>query len=223
MAIIVLCPGCRSRFTVSDQFAGKTGPCPKCKRSITIPQGSNAGVTIHEPEPARGGPPGSLPPTIPFRRVEERVTPLTWGLIAAGTVAMLAGSWLLGRWLPSGSTTLQALLAAGGYLVAVPCVALGYAAIRDRELEPYRGWSFLARVLICAAVYGSLWIVKGLLPPDATREMWQWLYLGPLFFLPGTLAAYATLDFDWGPAAVHFSLFVLITALLRWLAGLPPL
>ena len=37
MAIQVLCSGCGSRFAVSDRFAGKTGPCPKCKKPITIP------------------------------------------------------------------------------------------------------------------------------------------------------------------------------------------
>jgi hypothetical protein len=53
--------------------------------------------------------------------------------------------------------------------------------------------------------------------------MWQWIYLGPLFILPGALAALATLDLDWGAAVAHFSLYVLFTALLRWFAGLPPL
>ena len=42
MAIAVLCPGCKSQFTVSDQYAGRTGPCPKCKKSITIPAVSAA-------------------------------------------------------------------------------------------------------------------------------------------------------------------------------------
>jgi hypothetical protein len=41
--------------------------------------------------------------------------------------------------------------------------------------------------------------------------------------VPGALAALATLDLDWGPATAHFSFYVLVTALLRWLAGLPPL
>ncbi len=78
-------------------------------------------------------------------------------------------------------------------------------------------------VLICAAVYGTLWLVKGMLPADATAEMWQWLYLGPIFVFPGALAALATLDFDWGPATLHFSCYALVTAFLRWLVGLPPL
>ena len=115
------------------------------------------------------------------------------------------------------------ILAAGGYLVAVPCVALAYAAIRDKELEPYRGRSLAIRVAICALVYGSIWLAKGVLPADTTAEMWQWIYLGPLFVFPGALAAVATFDFDWGAATLHFSGYVLFTSFLRWLAGLPPL
>ena len=114
-------------------------------------------------------------------------------------------------------------LALAGFVVAIPCVLLGYTAVRERELEPYRGRSLWLRSLICATVYAGLWAVKGLLPAEATAEMWQWIYLGPLFVLPGALAALATLDLDWGAAVAHFSFYALFTALLRWLAGLPPL
>ena len=34
MAIDVTCPSCHTRFQVSDKFAGKSGPCPKCKNTI---------------------------------------------------------------------------------------------------------------------------------------------------------------------------------------------
>ena len=46
MAILVVCQGCRARFQVSDQFAGKSGPCPKCKAVIKIPTKSEE-VTVH--------------------------------------------------------------------------------------------------------------------------------------------------------------------------------
>ena len=38
MPIPVICPGCKASFRVSDKFAGKTGPCPKCKTTIKIPE-----------------------------------------------------------------------------------------------------------------------------------------------------------------------------------------
>jgi len=37
------------------------------------------------------------------------------------------------------------------------------------------------------------------------------------------LAALAAFDRDWGTAVAHFSLYVMFTALLRWLAGFMPL
>jgi hypothetical protein len=77
--------------------------------------------------------------------------------------------------------------------------------------------------LACAAVYAGLWGVKGMLPPEATAEMWQWMYLGPMFVVSGALAALVAFELEAGTAAAHFSLYVIITALLRWLMGLPPL
>jgi hypothetical protein len=38
MPIAVSCPTCKASFKVSDQFAGKQGPCPKCKTPIKIPK-----------------------------------------------------------------------------------------------------------------------------------------------------------------------------------------
>jgi len=55
-----------------------------------------------------------------------------------------------------------------------------------------------------------------------TRDLWQWLFIAPLFFAVGGLASLAAFDFEWSPAVVHFSLYVLVTALARWLAGYPP-
>ena len=49
MPIQVTCPGCHARFKVSDKFAGQTGPCPKCKKPITIPKKEDE-VVIHAPE-----------------------------------------------------------------------------------------------------------------------------------------------------------------------------
>jgi hypothetical protein len=112
---------------------------------------------------------------------------------------------------------------AAAFLLAVPCAMLGYIAVRDRELEPFSGTPFLLRSLACAAVYAGLWGVKGMLPPEATAEMWQWVYLAPMFVVSGALAALVAFELEWGSAVAHFSLYAMFTALLRWLLGLPPL
>ena len=49
MAINVICPGCHTRFKVSDKYAGVEGPCPKCKVKIKIPEKSDE-VVIHTPD-----------------------------------------------------------------------------------------------------------------------------------------------------------------------------
>jgi hypothetical protein len=222
MAIAVLCPGCQSRFSVSDQFAGRTGPCPKCKKPITIPAVTAQAVTIHEPEaPVATSAGTGRAPTAPIRRVEKPITGLAIAAIAGGVIAVMVTAWLMGIvWKPAPPSW---PLLAGAFLIAMPCVVLGYAAVRNRELEPFRGSPLLLRSLACAAVYAGLWWVKGLLPPEATAEMWQWMYLGPMFVVSGALAALATLELDWGTAVAHFSLYAMFTALLRWLIGLPPL
>ena len=52
--------------------------------------------------------------------------------------------------------------------------------------------------------------------------MWQWLYVGPLFVAAGRWRPWPPSISTGAAAAVHFSFYVLFTALLRWLAGLPP-
>ena len=54
MPINVTCPGCLKRFSVADKFAGKKGPCPKCKKIITIPKKEDE-VVIHAPEHSEAG------------------------------------------------------------------------------------------------------------------------------------------------------------------------
>lgn len=222
MPISVVCPGCKVRFTVSDQFAGRTGPCPKCKKPITIPKPAAESVVIHEPERPTATSAGTgRAPTAPIKRREKPVRWTAFAFAGAGAMAFLGAAFAL-RLLFAGSIP-EWLLLAGAFAAAVPSVWLGYAAVRNRELEPYRGRPLLVRVLICSAVYAGLWAVRGLVPAGQTAEMWQWFLIGPLFVTAGALAALATLDLDWGTAAVHFSFYVLFTSLLRWLAGLQPL
>jgi hypothetical protein len=220
MAILVVCPGCTSRFTVSDQFAGRTGPCPKCKKPITVPKPEAQAVTIHEPErPAAA--PGGKPITVPFKSLDRPVPPLAFAVGGAGAVLLLLAAWLSKA--VGGGPPAAWLQLATAFVVGIPCAAIGYAALRNREMEAYRGTSLWLRCIACAAVYAALWAIRGLMPADATREMWQWFYIGPAFVLSGALTALVAFEFEWGTAAAHFSFYVLFTALLRWLAGMSPL
>lgn len=233
MPITVVCPGCKSRFTVSDQFAGRTGPCPKCKKPIKVPEPAAQSVVIHEPDrPVSTAAGTGRMPTAPLKTRNRPVAAAAFVATAVGALAFMGIAALLPLVYPpepaaggqSGQTTIPPwLLLCGGFLAALPTVLLGYAAVRNRELEPFRGRPLLLRTLACAAIYAALWGVRGLIPAEQTAELWQWFMLGPLFVAAGGLAALATLELEPGNAAVHFSFYVLFTAVLRWLAKLPPL
>ncbi|MFM7035594.1 MAG: hypothetical protein ACKOYJ_10530 [Planctomycetia bacterium] len=223
MPISVVCTGCKSRFSVSDQFAGRTGPCPKCKKPITIPKRAVAEVTIHEPEaPAATGASGRMP-TAPIVFKEAPLSMLTIGLVGAAALACMAAAFACRTvWGPGLVPTW--ILAIGAIGLAFPCAWIGYAIVRDREFEAYRGRGLAVRCVICAAVYATLWAAHSFLPVELMHEeFWRWLFVGPVFGFAGALAALATLDLDWGTAGVHFACYVIVTAILRWITGLPPI
>ena len=236
MPIPVVCPGCKARFTVSDQFAGRTGPCPKCKQPLTVPKPAAKAVVIHDPEaPVASAAGTGRAPTAPIKRRNKAVPMRAFLLTAVGVVACMGIAALLPVVYPPPAASEAGpqtgipswLLVLGAFAAALPTVLLGYAAVRNRELEPYTGRPLVVRALACAAVYAALWAVRGAIPllnPDwPLTDMYEWFIIGPLFIGAGTLAALATLDLEAGNAAVHFSFYVLFTSLLRWLAGLSPL
>lgn len=90
MPIQVTCPGCKTLLKVSEKFAGKQGPCPKCKALISIPKLTpeqaaaaaappkpQAEVKIHGPEtPAQPGKTSTGAKSIkPLTRTDARLTP----------------------------------------------------------------------------------------------------------------------------------------------------
>lgn len=54
MPILVNCPKCKTKFQVSEKFAGMEGPCPKCKAKIRIPKAESAETTSSGPATASG-------------------------------------------------------------------------------------------------------------------------------------------------------------------------
>ena len=220
MAIQVICPGCRATFTVSDKFAGRTGPCPKCKKPITVPSNAVKEVKIHGPEDEAPLP--GRAPTSPIVFVEQPIPKIASIGVAVGAVAAMLLA-LVARFAWGAGLAPVWLLAAAAGIVAIPCAWIGYEIVRNRDLEPYRGRSLLIRAAICGVVYALLWGVKGFLPPDMTTDMWQWVFLAPPFLVAGALAALAAFDFDWGTGVAHYSLYIMFTAVLRLLAGFTPI
>ena len=93
MAIDVTCASCKTRFQVSDKFAGKQGPCPKCKKIITVPSKKDE-VVIHVPELGPKDSKGQLV-LKPIARKETRLTPVHIGVIVGSIVLLLLLSLVL--------------------------------------------------------------------------------------------------------------------------------
>lgn len=221
MAIAVVCPGCKKSFNVSDQFAGKKGPCPQCKTIITIPE-KKTEVVIHAPETE--GPKGSdgRPVLRPIFREEAKVTPMMWGIIGGIAFAVLLGAVMLRVFFPDHDIP-RVVLAIGALLLAPPVALAGYSFLRDQELEPYRGNAIILRIAILSVIYVLLWglydWIPGLLEIDI--EPMHLTFILPVMVAIGGFAAFATLDLEYGNGALHYGLYLLVTLMLCFIAGWP--
>jgi hypothetical protein len=223
MAIEVTCPGCKKTFRVSDQFAGKKGPCPDCKTVITIPTERVPEVVIHAPESSGPTDSKGRPVLKPLRRNETKLTPVMLGGIIGGVVLALAGALVLRMAFPDHNIPLVAL-GLGAIVLAPPLVIGGYSFLRDQELEPYRGTAVMIRTAICSAVYAALWGLYAAIPwmlgLDAL-ELPSLVFIVPLMAVAGGFAAFATFDLEFGTGVMHYGLYLLVTVLLCFVAGWP--
>ncbi|HUY91002.1 MAG TPA: hypothetical protein VMV10_19855 [Pirellulales bacterium] len=248
MAIAVTCPSCKAKFSVSDKFAGKQGPCPKCKATITIPKPAEPGAATAEVPAAKpGASPGkagaaaaaSQPAPAPEIVVHEPESSGPKGASGRSVTKPILRRETRFQWVPalmiSGAVLVTLAvswilraqlkellwLRGVGLLLVSPAIAVaGYSFLRDDELEPYRGRSLWLRASLCGLVYMALWGVFWFVPGEATAEAWGWILVGPPFFLVGAGAAFATLDLDFGNAFFHYCFYVLATLLLGAAAGL---
>lgn len=225
MAIAVVCPSCHARFQVNDKFAGKEGPCPKCKQKITVPALGEE-VKIHGPEEYEGAKDAKGRSVLkPIARVETKVQPaMVAGVIGAIVLAFVV-AFVLRSSVDWKSTTATIILGLGAVVLAPPLVLGGYSFLRNQELEPYRGTAVIVRVAICSAVYaalwGAIWALKHFLIGDSSPEIWQYfiVFAPPLGI--GALAALATLDLDFGSGVFHYVLYLGTCVLLRLAMKLP--
>jgi len=223
MPINVTCPGCLSRFTVNEKFAGKKGPCPKCKNIIEIPKAEEQ-VVVHAPEHSELGArdAGGKLVLKPIERTESKIDPLLVAGFIAGSLLALVVALVL-RNLEDKTV----LLAMGAVVVAPPLCWGGYLMLRDdEELEPFRGAGLWIRVAVCSLLYAGLWgafdYAWFYLFHDEPAEIWNVALLAPVFLALGGGAAMACFDFEFGNGFFHYSLYVLVTILLRLVMGLPP-
>jgi len=225
MAINVICHGCHARFQVSDKFAGKRGPCPKCKVEITIPEKSEE-IIIHAPEEYEGVKDAKGRSVLkPVARTYKNI-PLTtiFGGRAASVVILLLAIVL--RFAGLEKSSLSVVLGMGACLLAPPIVFAGYFFLHDDEVEALQGRSLWIRVVICSILYAALWglygfIVEFFLRTGEPPQLWQLAFFVPPFLIAGATTGFASLDLDVETGFIHYTTYLLITALLRMIIGAP--
>lgn len=221
MPIPVTCPGCLTRFTVSDKYAGKTGPCPKCKKQLVVPDKSQE-VVIHAPEPT--GPKDTKGVAIlkPLKRAEFKLS--GFELLLGGILVIASfGFAIFGRygfsevpwWMP----------ALGVIVLAFPLAWIGYSFFHDDELAEYAGSERLYRIGACALVFalswGLYWFLayylgnKTLVQVDAV----QFSIFVVLMFVVGTLGSMLSMELEIGQSLLHYSMFFTATFLLALVMG----
>lgn len=222
MAIQVTCPGCLKRFTVSDKFAGKSGPCPNCQKQLKIPEKTEE-VVIHAPKD--DAPTDSKGRSIlkPIRRREVSLSlPV---ILAVSLTAVVVVGLALGLGL-SGDVPPPALLLLGAPLLAGPLVYIGYWFLHDDELAGFSGKELIVRCAICAAVFAGLWGVYAFVPAYVLPTAGPISGTAMVVFIPimialGTVASVLALELEVVQGALHYMFYFSITFFLAWLSGTP--
>jgi hypothetical protein len=226
MPINVTCPGCFTKFTVADKFAGQKGPCKKCKAIIEIPKLEDQ-IVIHAPEHSEAGSVGvgGRHALKTYKKTDTKFQPLVFaGAVGFVLVMLLVALVLRGTEYRNNYW----ILGTGAVLLGPLLSWAGYTFLRDDELEGYTGANLWLRSLACGLVYALLWGVylfignqwfgaesftKGL-------EIWQMMVLAVPVGAMGTMAAYVSFDLDPGSGFFHWAMYFAVTVLLRLVIGL---
>jgi hypothetical protein len=210
-----------ARFTVSDKYAGKKGPCPKCKKEIVVPDKSQE-VVIHAPQTE--GPKDSKGVSVlkPIKREELKVTPLQIG-IAVG-IAVVSIAFAVGIRVATESPPVP-ILALGAFALSFPLAWVGYRFLRDDELGGYMGNELNIRVAACAAVFSVTWGLYWFLAYYLGNETLA--TVSGLFFAVflvvmigvGTVGSLVSLELEFAQSVLHYVLYLGATLLLAILCG----
>ena len=223
MKIQVTCSKCLTRFSVSEKYAGKKGPCPKCKATIQIPTVEDQ-VVIHAPE--EFGPKDAEGRAI-LKPIEREEIPITrWGIIAV-LVAIVAAviAAIVVRGMGGIHWSLPVL---GALLLAPPLVWSGYTFARDQELEAYEGRELVNRVAICSVLFVGLWLLYTWLPAyvmdyDSAGELPIAAVVVALAAMIGigSLVSSITFELESIGGIIHAGFYFIATLLLALLSGIP--
>ncbi len=220
MPIRVTCTRCHTRFNVSEKFAGKEGPCPKCKAKIRVPDKAEE-VVIAAPKTA--GPVNSQGQSVlkPLRRKETKLSRFQLTLIAVSIIGFLVIAFVMQIMIPDKNRFPIWLLGASAFLVAPPLIFVAYAFLREQDLEPFARSELWARVAICTVVYALTWIAMPLaaFAFNDSYEVGSYVIAGIAMLGIGGVTGMLCFDLDYFMGSVHYGLYMGICLLGRWLAG----
>ena len=221
MAIPVTCPSCLTRFNVSDKFAGKSGPCPKCQKTIKIPEKSDE-VVIHAPEDAAPKDSKGRSVLKPLRRTEVSIS-LPIALAAGlGTLVVFGIAFGLGL---SGRPP-SALLGIAAGLLALPLSFVGYWFLHDDELEGFSGRQLMIRCGLGAVAFAATWAIYAFVPAYLFEQRsmaeisgLQMVVFISIMIVVGTVASVLIFELELLQGVLHYMFYFTVTFLLAWLAG----
>jgi phage FluMu protein Com len=212
MAIVVTCTKCKKSFKVSDKFAGQKGPCPACKTILRVPTKEEQ-ITVHAPVVTDAE--RTLKPIL--RAKMKLLEPTMIVTISAISLAVVFLTWIAGGVLAK----MIALRGLGLLVISPPLVVAAYTFLRNDELEPYEGNSLWTRASFCGLGYVVLWGIFGYVSGVVlTGELWEWMFVAPPILAIGAMLPLACLDLDYGAGFFHYSFYLLVTSLLRWVGGM---
>lgn len=219
MSIRVTCTGCHTRFDVHDKFAGKEGPCPKCKAKIRIPAADEQ-VVIHAPELA--GPKDSKGQAIlkPISRADTILSGVQIAIIVCSVIGFLAIAAVLRGMITDKANLPLPILAGGALAIAFPIAYAAYAVLRNQDAPPFFGKYLWARIGICATVYSVLWLFMPLMAfAFPNNEMGAVVGVVGMIAAGGVIGMLA-LEFDYLFGILHFGMYLGVCLIGRLILGL---
>jgi hypothetical protein len=223
MPIQVTCPGCLTRFNVSEKYAGKEGPCPKCKQKIRVPDASEQ-IVVHAPESSGPKDAAGRPVLKPLTRVESKVTRTRVAIAVVSVLAMIGAAIGIRIGFPEAPPWWS--LFGGALLIGPPVVWAGYAFLRDQELAAYSGRELWLRVIVCSIAFAALWGIYWFAPAyvmelDSVSQV-SWGIAGATLIAMlaiGTGISLLALELEPTSAAFHAAMYLAATLGLAFLAG----
>ncbi|PHR98612.1 MAG: hypothetical protein COA78_25860 [Blastopirellula sp.] len=219
--IQVTCASCFKRFEVSEQFAGKEGPCPACGKVIRIPT-LDEQVNVREVAGFGGVKDASGKLVLkPIERADAKFSPVAAGIIGVALVGLFIVAFMIKGMDAADKTP---LLIIGSIVIAIPLAWAGYWFLRDDELEPYGGLELWIRVGICSVCYAAIWGVYAFFIGYLELNPEDLPFLVTMVIISvaaGSFIAAGCFDIEPISGFLHYTLYLAVTILLRMTMDLP--